>query len=194
MDMLQGLARTVAVGSSNAVKVDAVRAVFARATPDARVTSAPVPSGVADQPFGDEETIRGARARAIAARAAIDADLGVGIEGGVVEHADGLSTCAWAVVVHRDGRSGTGGSLAMPLPPSVAAAVRAGAELGHAIDALTGQRETKRGPGAVGILTAGLIGRQQAYEVLVTYALAPFLSAEHWTPAVGRRPPDDNAT
>ena len=29
----------------------------------------------------------------------LDADLGVGIEGGVVEHADGLSTCAWAVVV-----------------------------------------------------------------------------------------------
>ena len=48
------------------------------------------------------------------------------------------------------------------------------------MDALTGKRGDQARPGAVGILTAGLISRQQAYEVLVTYALAPFLSAEHW--------------
>jgi inosine/xanthosine triphosphatase len=169
--------RRVAVGSTNPVKVAAVNAVLSRLAPLAAIESLAVPSGVPDQPFGDEETIRGAMARARGARASVDADLGVGIEGGVVDLADGsMRTCAWAAVVTRDGRDGVGGSLAMPLPKPVARWIRdEGMELGHAMDRLTGNRETKHGAGAVGILTAGLVDRQRAYEVLVAYALAPLL-------------------
>src|SRR5690349_15008501 len=126
--------RRVAVGSTNVVKIAAARAVVAQLAPSAIVEGVAVPSTVRDQPWRDEETIRGARARAAAAREALDADLGVGIEGGVVEAPEGLRTCAWVAVVHRDGRAGTGGSLAMPLPPAVASLVRQGAELGDAMD------------------------------------------------------------
>lgn len=166
----------VAVGSANPVKLGAVRAVLAWAAPAATVEPITVPSGVADQPFGDEDTIRGARNRARAAREALDADLGVGLEGGVVDGPDGMRSCAWCVVVHRDGREGVGGSLAMPLPDAVATMIRGGMELGHAMDALVAARGTKHGKGAVGILTNGRIDRQGAYEVLVTYALAPFVT------------------
>jgi inosine/xanthosine triphosphatase len=168
--------KRVAVGSANPVKLAAARTVLAWAAPGASVEPRAVPSGVPDQPFGDDETIRGARARAIAAREALDADLGVGLEGGVVDGPGGMRTCAWCVVVHRDGRDGIGGSLAMPLPDAVAAMIRDGGELGHAMDRLVAERGTKHGKGAVGILTAGRIDRQGAYEVLVTYALAPFLT------------------
>lgn len=170
------------MGSRNPVKIAAVRAVVGPLVAiGARVEAVTVASTVRDQPWGDEETIRGAAARARAARAALDADLGVGLEGGVVEDAaGGLRTCAWAVVADRDERTGTGGSLAIPLPPTIVAAVRAGAELGHAMDALTRRENTKQGAGAVGILTAGLIDRQRAYEALVTYALAPWLAGENW--------------
>lgn len=168
--------RRIAVGSKNPVKVAAVRAVLAPLAPGAEIVGVAVASGVPDQPWGDEETIRGARARAAAALAALDADLGVGIEGGVVEERDGgVRTCAWAAVVARDGRDGVGGSLAMPLPATVARLLREGVELGHAMDRVTGARDTKHGAGAVGILTAGLVDRQRAYEVLLAYALAPFL-------------------
>lgn len=171
----------VAVGSTNPVKVQAVRAVLHRVAADLAVEGVAVPSGVADQPWGDEESILGARNRARAARVTLGASLGVGLEGGVVRTAAGaLRTCAWAVAVQADGREGVGGSLAMPLPESVAALVRSGMELGDAMDAVTGQVAVKRGTGAVGILTAGLVGRQQAYEALVAYALAPFLSEEMW--------------
>jgi inosine/xanthosine triphosphatase len=170
--------RSVAVGSANPVKLAATRAVIATAAPEARVEARAVPSGVADQPFGDEETIEGARERARAAREALDADLGVGLEGGVVDGPHGMRTCAWCVIVHRDGREGVGGSLAMPLPEAVAAMIRNGVELGHAMDALVKERGTKHAKGAVGILTDGRIDRQGAYEVLVTYALAPFLTPE----------------
>ena len=154
------------------------QAVIAPLAPGATFTGVSVPSGVPDQPFGDDDTIRGARNRAIAAREALDADLGVGLEGGCVEGPDGLRTCAWAVIVDRAGRQHTGGSLAMPLPPEVAAMVRAGKELGPAMDALVAQHNTKHGAGAVGILTRGLVDRQRAYEILVTYALAPWITPE----------------
>jgi len=138
---------------------------------------------VSEQPVGDAETIRGATQRARAALDATGADLAVGLEGGVVEEEDGMRTCAWASVVARDGRVGVGGSLAMILPERVAALVRDGVELGHAMDRVTGAHDTKRGVGAVGILTAGLVDRQRAYESLVAYALARFLAPEHYAGA-----------
>ena len=169
-------ASRIAVGSKNPVKLAAARAVVTRLASTVTVEAVEVPSGVPDQPFGDEETIRGALARAHAAREKLDADFGVGLEGGVVEMPDAtMRTCAWAAVVSRSGRHGVGGSLAMPLPEAVAQMIRGGMELGHAMDKLTSQTGTKHGAGAVGILTAGLVDRQAAYEVLVAYALSPFL-------------------
>jgi non-canonical (house-cleaning) NTP pyrophosphatase len=93
-----------------------------------------------------------------------------------VDDGAAMRTCAWAAVASNGGRTGIGGSLAMPLPDRVATLIRNGLELGSAMDALIGEHDTKRGKGAVGILTAGLVDRQRAYEVLVSYALAPFLS------------------
>lgn len=183
MTMHSALARVqrVAVGSTNRVKIDAVRAVLTRAGLDVVVEGVAVASDVPDQPRGDDETIRGAGTRAARAREASGADLGVGLEGGIVELPDGsMRTCAWAVVVDRDGRSGTGGSLAMPLPPAVSAMIAGGLELGEAMDRLTGGKGTKYGAGASGVFTAGLVNRQAAYESLVTYALAPWLGGEHW--------------
>ena len=174
-------ATSVVVGSTNPVKIAAVIAVLERSGGDARVRGMAVPSGVRDQPEGDAETIRGATQRARAALEASDADLAVGIEGGVVEESGHMRTCAWAAVVSRDGRVGIGGSLAMTLPDRVAALVRDGMELGHAMDHVTGGRDTKHGAGAVGILTAGLVDRQRAYEALVTYALAQFLAPAYYS-------------
>ena len=167
----------VAVGSTNPVKLGAVCAVFARIAPAIVVEGTASASGVPDQPMGDAQTIAGATTRAQAARAALDADLGVGIEGGVVETPQGMRTCAWAVVATRDGAAHVGGSLSMPLPDAVAVLIREGVELGHAIDRLVGTSNIKHGAGAVGILTEGLVSRQAAYEAIIAYALAPVLGA-----------------
>lgn len=184
VDPLLSTLRHVAVGSANPVKVAAVRAVLERVVTDLTVHAIAVASGVPDQPFGDEETQAGARQRARAALVATpDATLGIGLEGGVVPLPDGgFRSCAWAVVVDRHGREGAGGSLAMPLPPRVAARLRAGEELGLAMDAEARTSGTKTGRGAVGILTAGLVDRQRAYEPMVAYALAPWLTPELFAP------------
>jgi inosine/xanthosine triphosphatase len=171
--------RSVVVGSKNPVKVAAVRAVIARIDASIEVIEVEVASGVRDQPWGDDETQRGAENRARAALSLENADLGIGIEGGVVELPNGhLRTCAWAVAVDGRNRIGIGGSLAIPLPDIVARRLRDGDELGHAMDAVARTVGTKHGRGAVGILTASLIDRQRAYEPLVTYALAPWLASE----------------
>ncbi|MEO7457050.1 MAG: inosine/xanthosine triphosphatase, partial [Gemmatimonadaceae bacterium] len=152
--------RLVAVGSTNPVKVAAARATIHRLAPHVEVRGIAAASGVPDQPWGDDETIRGAVARARAAREALDADWGIGIEGGVVDAGDAVQTCAWVAIVSRDGREGIGGSLSLTLPAEVGRLVRGGMELGHAMDAVTGEHNVKQNAGAVGILTRGLVTRQ----------------------------------
>ncbi|WP_331047920.1 inosine/xanthosine triphosphatase [Gemmatimonas sp.] len=173
------LFRRVIVGSTNPVKIAAVRAVVTRILPDAEVVGVSVPSGVPDQPIGDVETQAGARQRAQLALVAGAGTLGVGLEGGIVVLPDGaMRSCAWAVVVDANGQEGVGGSLSMPIPDIVAARIRDGQELGYAMDAVARVTGTKHGQGAVGILTAGLVDRQRAYEPMVAYALAPWLAPE----------------
>ena len=186
--LLPGVHRVV-VGSTNPVKIAAVRAVFTRCTSPLVVHGVAVPSGVADQPWGDAETRLGAVARAHAAMVVdVHADLGVGLEGGVVRDADGsVRSCAWAAIVDRAGLVSCGGSLAMPLPPAVIVLLDAGMELGHAMDRVAATSGTKHGSGAVGLLTAGLIDRQGAYEPLVTYALSRWLGAALWEAESGAR-------
>jgi inosine/xanthosine triphosphatase len=165
------------VGSANPVKVAAAEEVLRRAYGSCQVEGREVAADLPAQPWGDWETRAGAVARAWAALRAGEADLGIGFEGGLQETERGLMTCAWAAVVDRQGRLGVGGSVGLLLPPEVARTVRQGAELGEAMDRWTGKQDTKRRMGAVGILTGGLLDRQQAYEQILTFALVRLLQA-----------------
>jgi inosine/xanthosine triphosphatase len=164
----------IAIGSTNPVKCNASRAVLKPLYPDAVLESVDVPSGVSSVPWGDTETRQGAHNRARAALAQANADLGVGLEGGVQETEFGLMTCAWCVLVDAQGRSGVGGNSCVLLPPTVANQVRQGVGLGEAIDRLIQQHNTRQRNGAIGILTNDLETRQSAYETLIRLALASF--------------------
>lgn len=169
---------TVAVGSTNPVKVAAVKQVIQRIWPLANVINVAVAPGVSVQPLTDEEAISGASNRARLALATTDADLGIGVEGNTVETPQGMFTTAWVVAVTRTGMSGIGGGGRLWLPSAVARAVRAGGELGPLMDELAGEANTKQRQGAVGILTAGLITREEALATAVTFALARFVSPQ----------------
>lgn len=165
----------VAVGSTNPVKVAAVHSVIGQLWPAAVVEALPVDPGVAAQPLSDEEAVNGATARAIAARTAIDADLGIGLEGGVQPSPWGWLLTGWVAVVDRHHRIGLGSGGRLVLPPAAVRALLDGQELGPAMDHLSGLTESRRGPGAVGILTNGLVVREEAFRVATAYALARFL-------------------
>ncbi len=165
----------IAIGSTNPVKIRAVENIVRQKFADAEFIAQEVPSGIPAQPIGNEETRRGALNRARAVLEATGADWGAGLEGGVIQTEMGTMTTAWCVIVDRAGRIGVGGASNMLLPESIAARVFGGTELGEAMDEYASVKDVKHGLGAIGILTGGLIDRQGAYEVLVKFALAPFL-------------------
>ncbi|MFW6097594.1 MAG: DUF84 family protein, partial [Chloroflexota bacterium] len=72
----------VAVGSTNPAKLEAVREAVVQVWSQAEVRGVAVASGVSEMPMSDEECLTGARNRAQAARMALEADVGVGLEGG----------------------------------------------------------------------------------------------------------------
>lgn len=172
--------RLVVVASANPVKREAARRGLERAfgaVPE--LTCAAVPSGVPDQPFGDGETLRGARQRARAALAAAPgAGLALGLEGGLVDGPEGMLTFAWVVALDRAGREGRARSASFLVPAAAAAGVRAGLELGTAIDRAFGLEDAKRKGGAVAVATGGRLGRAELYAPAVLLALAPWLADE----------------
>jgi inosine/xanthosine triphosphatase len=172
--------RTAAVGSTNPAKVRAVRAALDRLAPDCRIEAIAVPSGVGPQPVGDEATRAGARERALAARAASGADLGLGLEGGVAFDGPRLWLLSWVAAVDAGGREGYASGLRMLLPPALATGLRAGAELGTLIDELFGVRDAKSASGAIGLLTAGAVSRTEAFTHLVAMSLAPWIHPDHY--------------
>jgi inosine/xanthosine triphosphatase len=168
----------IAVGSTNPVKVTAVRQTITRIWPEAEIVPIAVPSGVSDMPMSDEETQLGAKNRALAALKALDADFGVGLEGGVQAESFGLVLHGWVVVVTKDGRTGIGGGGRLPLPEHIAQKVLAGTELGHVMDEVLDDHNTKQKGGAVGALTNGLVLREETFALAVAYAFAPFVSPD----------------
>ncbi len=172
----------IAVGSRNQPKLEAARMVFTDIWPKARIIAAPVPSGVSDQPWGAEETARGAINRARRALRQANADIGVGLEGGVEEGPGGLLYLSgWGAVAAADGKLGVGGGGRTLLPSELADMLRSGVELGPAIDAWLGRKGVRHQEGAVGVLTGGHLGRAASFANLLQHALAVILHPE-WFP------------
>ena len=176
----------IAVGSLNRPKLEATRLALLPLWPEARIVPVDAPSGVDDQPWGAEAAIRGALNRARAAREALNADLGVGLEGSVEEGPAGIVLLTgWSAIVTADGRWGIGGGARTPLPPELAAMLRAGMELGPAIDAWLGREGVRHQEGTVGVLTHGRLTRAQSFANTLIHALAPILHPEWYSPEKG---------
>jgi len=192
--------QTISLASKNPVKGRAALQGFERMFPGQAFTVEPisVPSGVADQPASDEETLTGARNRAQAARRlAPQSDFWVGIEGGIEDGAEDseneMSAFAWVVILGRDQSQGQGEkegevttsrarSASFFLPPAVVRLVRQGVELGEADDQIFLRSSSKTKGGAVGILTQGVVDRTALYEQAVVLALIPFLNRSLYGP------------
>lgn len=166
----------VVVGSTNPVKINAVSDAFKQYYPEYEIVGQKVSSGIAEQPLGEEETLRGATNRALAAKQY--GEFGVGLEGGVAKVGDVMFVCAWCVIVDSKGNKGMGGGLYFELPKKASDRIIAGGELGPIMNELTGEENVKEKSGAIGIFTKGRLDRKTAYTQLVTSALIKFVSPE----------------
>ena len=171
----------VCVGSTNPVKVSAVKAVFSKVYDELEVIPVKVESGVSPTPFGENEIVRGALNRAEGVFNHILCDLSVGMEGGIVYKFNTYFLTCWCVLFDGsdDYQYGCGGY--MPLPFSVINMVKKGFELGSVIDKITGLKDTKLKMGAIGILTRNFMTRQAAWEAALKYALASRLSPQFYS-------------
>lgn len=92
----------VAVGSKNPIKIDAVKSAFKKVFgAEVEVIGVSVSSGVSDMPLSFEEMAQGAKNRAEDARKELDADFGVGLEGGFEHEEIGVFLSGFAAIVNR---------------------------------------------------------------------------------------------
>jgi inosine/xanthosine triphosphatase len=173
---------------------------------DFEVVGIEVPSGVRHTPLSREDLMAGARHRAetLVQRALAENTpwkYFVGLEGGidvipgpyampnldVLPDVDIVSEAGkrwvflenWAYVTDGTPLGAFGQSGAVLLPDSLAkTVVDDGVELSEAIDALTGRHNIRDREGAWGILTRGLISRQEAFRLAVINAFAPFFNRD----------------
>lgn len=166
----------LALGSTSPAKRAAVERVAAWLFTAWRLEMLAVPTGVAPQPWGDEETARGAWERARRARERTGADYGIGIESGVAEGPFGrIYAVSWAVVVDREGRRGIGGAERFPLPEAIVERLRGGEELGSLTESLAGDEDAWPERGAVGVVTGGRRSRVDLLAVAVLHAFCDLL-------------------
>jgi len=175
--------KKVVVSSLNPVKVQAALEGLQRMFPQYQfeLETASVPSGVADQPMTDEETLAGALNRVKNARTAKPgADFWIGIEGGVAAMGSELTAFAW-VVIQSAGLLGKARSGTFFLPKAVTELVEQGIELGTADDMVFSRTNSKQAGGAIGILTDNVLDRKQLYAQAVVLALVPFKNEQLYT-------------
>ena len=107
----------VIVGSTNQVKVTAVKEVLEPIGQEVMGTN--VPSGVSNQPFSDAETVAGASNRAEACLKF--GQIGIGLEAGVEYLNEQLYLVNWGVLKTQDGQTFYAGGTRLPLPTELIA-------------------------------------------------------------------------
>lgn len=166
-----------AVGSTNPVKINATKLAFKKVWPKKswEVIGVNVSSGISDQPMTDEEYIKGATNRAKRPLQQSKADFSVGIEGGLHKIKDQWFDNAWIVVISKKGEIGVSSTFKLQTPKIIIKLVKSGMEVGQANDKIFNLKNSKQQMGHFGIMTKGLISRQDAYFQALICALSRFI-------------------
>ena len=183
----------VAVGTLRAPKLNALRSALDACGPWLQPNAAfeiagfEVPSDVRSTPLSRLETMQGAHNRANALRHSAHQrgelfHYLVGLEGGLeIVTLDGERRVfleSWAYVVDAGGQGHYGQSGGITLPDDLARRVVVdGIDLSEAVDAFAGLRGIRDGLGAWGILTRGLITREDAFRIAAINAFSPFFKS-----------------
>jgi len=162
----------IIIGSTNPAKVAAVKQAFPYQP--AQFISLDISSGVSEQPFTDDETIKGAINRANGALYKGKGDIGIGLEGGVQESEHGLLLCNWGALVSVGNEPIIAGGARFLLPETISDRLRAGEELGPVMDDYAKRKNVRKNEGAVGIFTNGLINRAEMFAHIMNLLIGQY--------------------
>lgn len=170
----------ITVGSTNPVKINAVKNAFSNAFSDKiiEVSGLNINSGVSDQPMSDKESIKGAYNRAEQSLILGKTDYGVGLEGGIQKIDKFWFDCGWAVIINKKREWGIGSSVRVLLSDKMISLIKEGKELGEVSDILFKRTNSKQAEGHFGIMTNNLITRTSGYRDSIYSALTRFLHPE----------------
>ncbi len=138
-----------------------------------------VDSGVPDQPFGMDETIKGAVNRAKNSYSA-DVDLSIGIESGLMQTPHtitGYIDLQWCAIFDGDNIT-LGVSSGFEYPPEVVKEVLNGVEVGDVMDRITGIDNLGTKKGAVSHLSMDMLNRTENTEQCVLTAMIPRMNKD----------------
>ncbi|MCX6356915.1 MAG: inosine/xanthosine triphosphatase [Candidatus Aureabacteria bacterium] len=176
----------VNVGSKNRVKCEAVREVCRDLFGEVTVNAVSASSGVSHTPVTDDEMIRGAVNRAKKAYQGAPADLGVGLEGGIMPGPYGPILKGW-VAVYDGAETHIGSTPGLPLPAYIMEQIGNDRELAHVMEEVCNRRDVRSNEGAFGVLTGNRITRTESFKLALYCAFAPLLNKEIYQKAVPRR-------
>lgn len=163
----------IAVGSHNPAKVQAVKDAYAEE--NVEILPLNVVSNVREQPFSDDETIEGAKNRARNCLNESNAQIGIGLEGGVVQTKHGLFLCNWgALAVRESSDEFIAGGARILLPDAVAKRLLAGEELGPVMDEFTNRLGIRKKEGAIGVFTNERITREEMFSHIMSMLVGQY--------------------
>jgi inosine/xanthosine triphosphatase len=172
----------VVVGSTNPVKIKAVKNALKCFSIKASVKGVKVDSGAPPQPIGQNSIIKGAISRARCALRSGNFDWGVGIEAGLVKIAHAQSRfldVEWCAIVDRRGVVTFGHSSGFEYPHIVIETVmKEKEEIAKIMERLTGIKNIGRRMGAIGYLSRGKLNRVKFTEQAVFMAMLPRIQKE----------------
>jgi inosine/xanthosine triphosphatase len=172
----------ILVGSNNPVKIKSVEEAFSIYFDNLEVIGIDVNSGVSVQPVNDETFIgaqnRALRLKELNGKDKLNADLFVGIEGGIINIFEKWFAFGCMCVVDINGNVGFGTSPHFELPQNMVEKLLQGIELGVVMDEIMNESNTKQKHGAIGFFTNGVITRKELYIEGLKVALVPFLHKE----------------
>ncbi|HMS23180.1 MAG TPA: inosine/xanthosine triphosphatase [Candidatus Saccharibacteria bacterium] len=169
----------IAVGTLREVKLEAVRqaaeSIFTRET---SIIGVQVESGINDQPMSQEEMLLGATNRAdISLARCLDAQYGVGLEGGLSNLGGHTMDSGIVVVKNRDGLEGVVETLRMQIGHKVLDLINEGLELSDAVTQLT-VHDVSSNRDAFSALSDGRISALAAYRDATICAFQTFTHPE----------------
>lgn len=151
----------IAIGTKNPAKVNAIKMGFHGIEADFCEINAS--SDVSEQPLSDQETIQGAINRSKNSLASTEADIGIGLEGGVVETEYGMFLCNWGAITDKQEKTFIAGGARILLPDEIASEIKKGYVLGEVMAKFTSQKDIGKNEGAVGIFTNGYVNRTEMF-------------------------------
>lgn len=168
----------ILVGSRNPVKLIAVEETFSLYFNPIEVVGISVESNVSDQPINDDTYIgaenRAMRLQSIDQEQSLGADFFIGIEGGIQKTYNKWFAFGAMCIIHSSGKKSFGTSAHFELPEIVTKQLLNGKELGHVMDDIMQQENTKQKGGAIAYFTNGKMNRKELYIPGLICALIPF--------------------